>query len=190
MTTIVAVKKDGFAAIAADSLTSWGNVTESARHIANHHKIVKYGDNYFAFAGSSAFKVIFAHWLSKLEHELSFDNVQNIFESWLEFHHQLKDEYYLREFDNDDDQFESSRASILVANPHGIFSVTSLRAVVEYNTFTSFGSGFDLAIGAMAALYDRENETAETIARKAIEVAAEFDDGTALPLQCISIRLK
>jgi ATP-dependent HslUV protease subunit HslV len=97
MTTIVAVKKDGFAAIAADSLTSWGNVTESARHIANHHKIVRYGDNYFAFAGSSAFKVIFAHWLSKLEHELSFDNVQNIFESWLEFHHQLKNEYYLRE---------------------------------------------------------------------------------------------
>lgn len=102
----------------------------------------------------------------------------------------IEERILLKGVDNDDDQFESSRASILVANPHGIFSVTSLRAVVEYNTFTSFGSGFDLAIGAMAALYDRENETAETIARKAIEVAAEFDDGTALPLQCISIKLK
>jgi hypothetical protein len=49
MTTIVAVKKNGYATIAADTLSLWGNMKESAEHIVNHEKILKFQDNYLGF---------------------------------------------------------------------------------------------------------------------------------------------
>lgn len=190
MTTIVAVKKNGFAAIAADTLTSWGNVTESAVHVTNHQKIVAYENNYFGITGSSAFKVIFEHWLSSTTNKPNFDSVQNIFSSWLEFHELLKSDYFVREYEDEKDPFESSRVNLLIANPYGIFAVGALRTVIEYNTFTAFGSGFDISLGAMRALYDNETESAESVATRAIEIAAEFDDGTGLPLTCCTVKLK
>lgn len=190
MTTIVAVKKNGVAAIAADTLTSWGNLTESSRHVVNHHKIFRYADSYIGITGSSAFKVIFEHWLSREERRFTLNTVDTIFDTWLEFHHQLKAGYYLREFEREDDQFESSRVNILIANPYGIFAVTSLRAVIEYDTFTTFGSGAEVALGAMAALYDQPEQTAVSVAQRAIEIASEFDDGTGLPMRCYTVDLK
>ena len=190
MTTIVAVKKNGCAAIAADTLTSWGSITESAVHIANHQKILKFKDNYLGFTGSSAFKVVFEHWLSRTKRKPSFDSVLNIFDSWLDFHQLLKSEYFIREYEDDKDPFESSRMNLLIANPHGIFAVGALRTVIEYNTFTAYGSGFDISLGAMRALYDDDELGAEDIARRAIEIAAEFDDGTGLPMDCYSVKLK
>ena len=190
MTTIVAVKKNGYAAIAADSMTSWGNIKESAVHVANYHKILVYRENYIAITGSSANKLVFEHWLSNTKNKPKFDTVQNIFGSWLYLHQILKSEYFIREHDEDDDPFESSRMNILIANPSGIFSVGVLRTVLEYNTFTAQGSGFDVSLGAMRALYDDDERSAEDIARKAIEIAAEFDDGTALPMDCYTVKLK
>lgn len=190
MTTIVAVKKNGYAAIAADSLTTWGNIKESADHVINHHKILSYEDNYLAITGSSANKLVFEHWLSNKKNKPKFDSVANIFSSWLSLHRTLKDEYFIREYDEDNDPFESSRMNILIANPTGIFSVGVLRTVLEYNKFTAHGSGFDVALGAMSALYDDAERNAENIARRAIEIAAEFDDGTALPMDCYTVKLK
>ncbi|CAN5595630.1 hypothetical protein BH10ACI3_BH10ACI3_27010 [soil metagenome] len=190
MTTIVAVKKNGYAAIAADTLTSWGNIKESAAHVVNHHKILSYKNNYIAITGSSANKLVFEHWLSNTKNKPKFDSVQNIFDSWLSLHQILKSEYFIREHDEDDDPFESSRMNILIANPAGIFSIGGLRTVMEYSTFTAHGSGFDVSLGAMRALYDDEERSAEDIARKAIEIAAEFDDGTALPMDCYTVKLK
>lgn len=154
MTTVVVVKKNGYAAIAADTLTMWGNMKESANHIANHEKILKFQDNYLAFTGSSAFKLVVEHWLNKAKRKPKFDSVENIFSSWLSFHDQLKENYFLRAEDEDDDAFETSRMNVLIANPKGIFSIGVLRTVNEYKTFTAYGSGCDYAIGAMRAVYD------------------------------------
>ena len=190
MTTIVAVKKNGYAALAADSLTTWGNIKESAAHVANYRKILTYKDNYIAVTGSSANKLVVEHWLSNNKNKPKFDSVQSIFDSWLSLHQVLKTEYFIREHDEDDDPFESSRMNILIANPSGIYSIGGLRTVMEYNTFTAHGSGFEVSLGAMRALYDDENQTAESIARRAVEIAAEFDDGTALPMDCYTVKLK
>lgn len=190
MTTIVAVKKEGYVSIAADTLTMWGNMKESANHIANHEKILKFQDNYLAFTGSSSFKLVVEHLLNKTKKKPKFDSVESIFDSWLSFHKQLKDEYYLRSEDEDSDEFETSRMNVLIANPNGIFAIGVLRAVSEYKRFTAFGSGCDYAIGAMQAVYDDKNKSAEDIAKTAIEVAAEFDDGTGLPMICYTIKLK
>lgn len=190
MTTVVAVKKNGYAAIAADTLTMWGNMKESAEHIENCEKILKYQDNYLAFTGSSTFKLVVEHWLARSKRKPKLDSVENIFDSWLTFHRLLKDEYFLRPEDDDADEFETSRLNVLIVNPHGIFSVGVLRSVNEYKKFTAFGSGVDFAVGAMRAVYDDETKTAEDIARLGIEVAAEFDDGTGLPLNYYTIKLK
>ncbi len=190
MTTIVAVKKNGSVAIAADTLTMWGNMKESSEHIENSEKILKFQDNYLAFTGSSSFKLVVEHWLNKIKKKPKFDSVENIFDSWLSFHKQLKDDYYLRPDDEDSDEFETSRMNVLIANPNGIFAVGVLRSVNEYKRFTAFGSGCDYAIGAMRAVYSDETKSAEDIARIGIEVAAEFDDGTALPMNCYTIKLR
>jgi ATP-dependent protease HslVU (ClpYQ) peptidase subunit len=42
----------------------------------------------------------------------------------------------------------------------------------------------------MSAIYDDENRSAEEIAKIGIEVAAEFDDGTGLPMNCYTVKLK
>lgn len=190
MTTTVVVRKNGFAAIAADTLGMWGNMKESSKHIANHEKILKFQDNYLAFTGSSAFKLVVENWLSKIKRKPKFDSVENIFDSWLSFHKTLKDNYFLRSEDEDSDEFETSRMNVLIANPSGIFAVGVLRTVTEYNTFTAYGSGCDYAIGAMQAVYNDENKTAEDIAKIGIEVASEFDDGTGLPMTCYTVKLK
>ena len=190
MTTVVAVKKNGFVAIAADTLTMWGNMKESAAHIENSEKILKFQDNYLAFTGSSSFKLVVEHWLAKSKRKPKLDSVEDIFDSWLSFHKELKDKYFLRPDDEDSDEFETSRMNVLIANPSGIFAVGVLRSVNEYKRFTAFGSGCDYAIGAMRAIYDDEAKSAEDIAKIGIEVAAEFDDGSGLPMNCYTIKLK
>ena len=40
MTTVAVVRKNGVAAIAADTLTKWGPVKESATYVVNHEKIL------------------------------------------------------------------------------------------------------------------------------------------------------
>jgi ATP-dependent HslUV protease, peptidase subunit HslV len=181
MTTIVAVKKDGYAAIAADTLTMWGSMKESADHIVNNEKILKFDDNYIAFTGSTAFKLVFEHWLAKRKNKPNFDGMHNIFDSWLSLHEDLKDHYFIRPFDEDRDPFETSRMSVLIVNPSGIYTVSDLRSVTEYKCFTAFGSGCNFATGAMRAIYHDPARSAEDIARTGIEIAAEFDDGTGLP---------
>lgn len=190
MTTIAVVKKNGYAAIAADTLTMWGSMKESATHIANSSKIVKCGESFLAFTGSSAFQLVVKHWLAENKDKPELNNVDNIFNFWLSFHAQLKDRYFIREVDDERDPFESSRMNILIANPYGIFTVGVLRTVTEYNMFTSLGSGCDYAIGAMQAIYGDVSKSAEDIAEIGITVAAEFDNGTGLPVEIYKVKLK
>lgn len=190
MTTIVAVKKNGYAVIAADTLAMWGSMKESADFIVNHEKIIKFQENYLAFTGSSAFQLVVAHWLNKIKRKPKFDSVENIFDSWLSFHHQLKENYFLRSEDEDDEPFETSRMNVLIVNPSGVFAAGVWRDVTEYKKIAAFGSGCDYAIGAMSAVYDDETKSAEDVARIGIEVAAEFDDATGLPMHSYTVKLK
>ena len=57
MTTIAVVRKNGIAAIAADTMTKWGTGKESAAYIANNDKIVRAGDSYLGAAGSATTRI-------------------------------------------------------------------------------------------------------------------------------------
>ncbi len=70
--------------------------------------------------------------------------------------------------EEEDDPYESSQITALLANPNGIFfGVYSLREVYEYERFWAIGSGADYALGAMQAVYDNPKLSAADIARAA-----------------------
>lgn len=189
MTTIAVVRKNGRAAIAADTLTKWGTGKESAAYIANNNKIVHAGDTYIGASGSATFKTIMNDYFSKPKVKARFDNTIQIFRTWQIFHAALKEQYFLVTASDKDDSLESSRFDVLLANPRGIFGVGAHRTVQEYVKFYAIGSGTDVALGAMYGVYDDPKRSAEDIARFAVEAAAEFDDATGLPVMSHSVKL-
>lgn len=190
MTTIAVVKKNGVAAIASDTLTKWGSGKESAAYIANNSKIVHCGDTFIGGAGSATFKFIMRDYFTRPRVKPRFDSTINIFKTWQAFHAALKERYFLLAATDKDESLESSRFDALLANPNGIFGVGAHRTVQEYVKFYAIGSGTDLALGAMFGIYDDPGLSAEQIAVRAIEAAAEFDDSTGLPVVSHSINLK
>jgi len=190
MTTIAVVRKNGYCAIAADTLTKWGSGKESAAYVANSTKIVRVGDSYIAGSGTSTFKLILRDYFAQRGVPARFDSAINLFKTWQAFHAALKERYYLVSVGDKDDTIESSKFDVLIANPHGIFGVGAHRTVQEYRKFYAVGTGTDLALGAMYGVYDNPRLSAEQVARLAIGAAAEFDDATGLPAISHSVKLK
>jgi ATP-dependent protease HslVU (ClpYQ) peptidase subunit len=67
MTTIVAVKKNGTVAIAADSLTTFGDTRLGRQYKGEHDKIIEIGGSYIGLCGSSAHHLVLSALLPKLE---------------------------------------------------------------------------------------------------------------------------
>jgi len=185
MTTIAVVKKNGIIAIAADTLTKWGSGKESADYIVNHSKLMRVGESLIAVSGNATFKhVLDDYFVSDERQATPLRTVQEIFTAWQQMHKVLKEEYFVRPEESQDDALESSRMDVLIANPYGIFGVSGMRTVQEFARFYAYGSGTDYALGALYASYGRPELDAEALARLAIDAAAEFDDGTAAPIEC------
>lgn len=189
MTTVTVVRKGGYAAIAADTLTKWGSGKESATYVANNDKIVRVGSSFLAASGSATFKTIMHDYFSRPRVSARFDDPMTIFRTWQQFHAVLKQNYFLNPGTDKDDSLESTRFDVLIANAHGIFGVGAHRTVQEYVKFYAIGSGTDLALGALYAAYDDPARDALDLARLAVEAAAEFDDATGLPVVAHRIKL-
>jgi ATP-dependent protease HslVU (ClpYQ) peptidase subunit len=188
MTTIAVVKKDGIAAIAADTLTKWGSAKESAAYIANHEKVLRVGDSYLAITGSATFKMVLKDYFESAT-DVRLSTTPEIFRTWNRLHAALKERYFLMPEEDKEDALESSRMDVLIANPRGIFGVSGHRTVQEFSRFYAYGSGSDYALGALYSAYDVKGRSAEDLARHAIETAVEFDDGTGLPITSFTLRL-
>lgn len=182
MTTIVAVKKDGLACIAADTLTSFGDLRLSAASSENKRKILPVGDSFLGLSGSSAHIIVLESYFASPKAPRRFRSRREVFETWRKLHRSLKDQYFLNPKDEDSDPYESTQLTALMATPHGLFGVFSLREVFEFSRFWAMGSGREFALGAMQALYERL-PTAQAIAEAAVAAACEFDKSSALPLE-------
>jgi ATP-dependent HslUV protease, peptidase subunit HslV len=181
MSTIVVVRKGDQAAIAADTLTKWGSQKESATYVVNHQKIIPVGKAFVAYCGPSSARHMLKGYFSSLKTPPKFTDPDDIFATWLMLHHACKERYHLNPNEDTADAVESTRFDSLIASPHGIFGVGSHRLVQEFTRFYAYGSGMEYALGALWALYDNPTLTAEALALKAIEAAAEFNDSTGLP---------
>jgi ATP-dependent protease HslVU (ClpYQ) peptidase subunit len=190
MTTIAVVRKNGHAAIAADTMTKWGSGKETAGYIANHGKLLRVGEAWIGVTGNATFKTILRDYFSRPRVYARFDSALEIFKTWQKLHAALKRDYYLVAGHGEDDAIESTRFDALIAGPHGIFGVVAHRTVQEFTRFYAFGSGSDLAMGAMYAAYPLPRRSAEDVARLAVEAAAEFNDATGLPVTSHAVKLR
>ena len=188
MTTLVVVRKGNVAAIAADSLTTFGDTRLSDSFDASSDKMVRYGDTVIALCGSAAHQLVYENLLSTAK-DLNFNSKSEIFETFRKLHAILKDQHFLNPKEEDEDAYESTHITALVANPTGIYGIYSMREVFEFKRFWAAGSGREYALGAMNALYDKL-DSADAIARIGVEAGATFDKNSSLPLQVVTIAMK
>jgi ATP-dependent HslUV protease subunit HslV len=187
MTTIVVVRKGDRAAIAADSLTTFGSTRLAPYYDRSPHKIIVYRDSFIGVAGSAAHQLVLENLLAR-NPDLAFHGKDAIYETFRKLHPMLKDEAFLNPKEEDDDPYESSQMTVMIANPAGIFAVYSMREVFEFDRFWAIGSGRDFALGSMFATYAR-SKSVEAVAKLAIETGAEFDTGTSLPMDLRTVTL-
>lgn len=194
MSTVVVAKKAGKVCIAADSLTSFGDLMLSSYYDCAHDKILHHDNSYIGIVGSAAHQLVlesvFANTKENDEKlEIDFSSRLTIFESFRALHPVLKEKYFLNAKDEDDDPYESTQIDALIANPFGLFGVHSLREVTEYKKFWAIGSGAEYALGAMFAVYENA-ETAEEVAHIGVAAGAEFNNASSMPLSSYVIDLQ
>ncbi|HVE50219.1 MAG TPA: MFS transporter [Casimicrobiaceae bacterium] len=180
MTTLVAVRKHDQIAIAADSLTTFGDVRLGSEFDKSYDKIVTYRGNYIGLCGSAAHQLVFESLLAN-GGDFDFGSRLGIFETLRKLHPILKDQHFLNPKEEEDDPYESTQITALIANRNGIFGVYSMREVFEYTQYWAVGTGKEVALGAMWALYPRL-ETAEAVARAGVEAGSAFDRNSSLPM--------
>jgi ATP-dependent HslUV protease, peptidase subunit HslV len=186
MTTIVVVRKGDEIAIAADSLTTFGDTRLAAVHDRTYDKIVQYRGSYVGLCGSAAHQLVFDNLLKKHD-DLDLTTKSAVFETFRKLHPILKEQHFLNPKEEDDDPYESTQVTALIANEHGIFGVYSMREVFEYTQFWAAGSGREFALGAMHAQYPRLR-TAGAIAKAGVEAGALFDKNSALPMTLYTVK--
>lgn len=188
MTTLVAVRKHDEIAIAADSLTTFGDLKLAAAYDRSPEKIVHYRGTYLGLCGSAAHQLVFESLLARHD-DFDFSDRRAIFETFRKLHPIMKEQHFLNPKEEEDDPYESTQITALIVNGHGIFGVYSMREVFEYTQFWAVGSGREFALGAMNALYPRL-KTAAAVARVGVEAGATFDKNTALPMSIYTLKVR
>ena len=109
-----------------------------------------------------------------------------VFETFTKVHAILKEKYFLNPKEEEEDPYESSQITTLVANPHGIFGIYSLREVFVFDRFWGIGSGRNFALGAMFVAYEQDLD-AHAIAEIGVRAGIEFDKSSGAPYQVHTI---
>jgi ATP-dependent protease HslVU (ClpYQ) peptidase subunit len=187
MTTIVVVRRGRKAAIAADSLTTFGTTRLAPAYDRNPHKIITYADSYIGVAGSAAHQLVLENLLGR-NPDLALHGKEAIYESFRRLHPLLKEEAFLNPKEEEDDPYESSQMTVMIANPSGIFAVYSMREVFEFDRFWAIGSGRDFALGAMFVAY-AGTKGPEQVAKVGVEAGAEYDTGSSLPMSLHTVTI-
>lgn len=187
MTTIVAVRKNGVVAIAADTLTTFGNTRLAAKMDRSHDKILRIGESYVGVCGSAAHHLVLANLLGKTP-DVQLNSKEAIFETFRKLHPVLKEECFLNPKEDEEDPYESSQITALIANASGMYGIFSMREVFEYTQFWAIGSGHEFALGAMQYTYPLL-ESAEDIARAGVEAGIAFDKNSDAPITLYTVTL-
>jgi ATP-dependent HslUV protease, peptidase subunit HslV len=193
MTTVVVVKRNGQVAIAADTLVTFGDTRLSNRFEANS-KLFKVdttaGPSYVGIAGTVAhFPVLRKAMLALPKKELLLGSKDEVFDTFTKLHPMLKETFFLQTKEDDNDPYESSQFSVVVANATGIYGLYSYREVFDFNEFWGIGSGRSFALGAMYVAWDRA-KTAREIASIGVQAGCEFDKSSGGPIEVFTLKLK
>ena len=187
MTTIAVAKKNGEVAIAADSLTTFGDIRLPRHHKRAHDKLLHLHGSHIGICGSSAHHLVLESALARLE-DVRLGSRSDVYETFRRLHPVLKEHAFLNPKEDEDDPYESSQIVALIANETGAYGVFSLREVFDYERFWAIGSGCRFALGAMHGLWDKL-ESAEDIARAGVAAGIEFDTASSGPIVCHTVQL-
>ena len=193
MTTVVAVRKAGQIAIAADTLVTFGD-TRLAHRYEDNTKIFRVdtdtGPSYIGMAGTVAHFPVLRKALATMPREiLQLDSKEEVFDTFTKLHPYLKDNFFLQTKEEDSDPYESSQFSVMIANASGIYGLYSYREVFEFKEFWGIGSGRSFALGAMHAAYGRA-KSAKEVAEAGIAAGCEFDRNSAGPWDVFTVKTK
>lgn len=193
MTTVVVVRKNGQVAIAADTLVTFGDTRLSSRFEANS-KLFKVdttsGPSYVGIAGTVAhFPALRKAMLALPKKELLLGSKDEVFDTFTKLHPILKETFFLQTKEDDNDPYESSQFSVVVANATGIYGLYSYREVFEFNEFWGIGSGRSFALGAMFVAWNKA-KTAREIASIGVQAGCEFDKSSGGPVEVFTLKLK
>jgi ATP-dependent protease HslVU (ClpYQ) peptidase subunit len=178
MSVIVAIRKGNQVAMAADTLTSFGDSEHMPQDNARTAKVGRIGDSLIGGAGWAVYDDILNDFLAtRPTPDLS--SSRNIFTFFLDFWRALHDHYT---FVNDqaattNTPFGDLDSTFLIANAGGIFTVASDLGVTPLNQYYAIGSGGEYAIGVLYTLYNRTDDIT-SIATDAVNAAI------AMNLQC------
>ena len=193
MTTLVVVKKAGQVAIASDTKVTFGDTSLSHRFEANS-KVFKVdtpqGTSYVGMAGTVAhFPALRKAMATLPKEDLKLGSRDEVYDTFLKLHPVLKDTFFLQTKEDDNDPYESSQFSVVIANACGIFGLYSYREVFEFKEFWGIGSGRSFALGAMHAVWDKA-KTAREVALAGMNAGCEFDKNSAGPIEVFTLKLK
>ena len=130
MTTLVVVRKNNEVAIAADSLTTFGDTRMSAQFDSTYDKIVHHKGTYIGLCGSAAHQLVFESLLAKHE-DFDFSTKRAIFETFRKLHPILKEQHFLNPKEEEDDPYESTQVTALIANATDVTSRNGGWAIVS-----------------------------------------------------------
>jgi len=188
MSTIVVARKNGIACIAADTLTTFGDIRLRSTLDRHHNKIQSFGKTHMGIVGSAAHTLVAERAFRDKDLDADFSTRDATFDTLIRLHPVLKEKYFLNAKDAEEDAYESSQIDSVFINKNGIFALYSLREVYEYTQYWAVGSGATYALGAMHAVYDKA-KTAREIARAGVMAGAEFDTSSDLPMTVQTVKL-
>ena len=180
-------------AIAADTLVTFGDTRLSNRFEANS-KLFKVdtpsGPTYVGIAGTVAhFPVLRKAMVALPKDQLLLGSKDEVFDTFTRLHPLLKETFFLQTKEDDNDPYESSQFSVVIANATGIYGLYSYREIFEFNEFWGIGSGRSFALGAMHAVWDK-TKTARDIATIGMTAGCEFDKNSGGPIEVFTLKLK
>jgi len=188
VTTITVVKKGNEVAIAADGLTTFGDTRLARSYKGEHDKILSIAGSKIGICGSSAHHLVLLSAFSKLD-DVRLGSRMEVYETFRRLHPILKEHAFLNTKEDEDDPYESSQITALIANKSGIYGVYSYREVFEFDRVWAAGSGRNFALGAMHALYDKKISAAR-IAQAGVDAGIEFDTASGPPIVVHAIKLE
>ena len=195
MSTITVARVGSEIAIAADSLTTFDETRLPPDNDAEPDKILAVetpdGTAYVGVVGFTAHHLVLKDAFSRLEAP-DFSSRDAVFQTILDLHPMLKEDYYLLpESGEDGDPYESSQISVLIAAPSGLYGVYDMREVHAVRHTWAMGSGAPYALGAMDALRGADATlSAEALARAGVEAGCRFDRSSGAPVVSFVLRAK
>jgi ATP-dependent protease HslVU (ClpYQ) peptidase subunit len=186
---VVAVKKGGRVAVAADTMHATGSRREHPDNVVQRSKLRRVGRSLIGGVGWTVYDNILDHYLASQKRTPSLKDERAIFAFFLKFWRSLRDKYQVvndQPDREDHSPFCDLDSEFLVVNPRGIFHVASDLSVMQFQKYVAVGSGDRYAYGALHALYD-SRQPAERIARQAAMAAVHYDQSCGGELEVMRL---